>query len=323
MNKTLVVVAGTINTDIVAVAVEGFAAPGSPQYGGKFKIGPGGKARNIAQMIAVLLDKPDAVAMIGRTAEDKNDIWKVPIDALKDANVDISGIKVVSSSETSKAPSVAINAVTKQGINASYILPGIGDEFSAKDIDDADDKFQTASKNNGIFVASLECPLDTVEYAITKAVSLGLRVIFDPGGIEGHRNVDKLINEKIYLIKPNEHEAKLITGVSVTDFESAKVAAQFLKNKGIKNILITVGSEGAYLFGENIEKHIPIPNLPSSDQKDDTGCGDQTMAALCAFLQEGKTLEEATNLAVLAGTLEFQRIGINPITLDEILKLKA
>jgi ribokinase len=318
MSKTLVIVIGTINTDIVAVAVKDLASPGNPKYGGHLKIGPGGKSRNAAQMAAVILDKPGSVAMIGRTAEDKNGLWKIPIDALEEVNVNTSYIKVIPEAETSKAPSVAINAVTKEGVNASYIVPGISDDFSKEDIDAADELFNEASENNGIFAMSLECPLETAEYAIAKASDKGLRIILDLGGMEAYENIDNLISDKIYLLKPNEHEAKAVTGIEITDFNSAKLAARNLLNRGVQNILITVGSEGAYLFNDKLEKHIPIPSLTRSDEKDDTGCGDQAMAALCAFLQEGRTLEETAALAVLAGSLEFQRVGIVPITKQEI-----
>lgn len=103
------------------------------------------------------------------------------------------------------------------------------------------------------------------------------------------------------------------------DFDSAKLAAQKLHEQGAENVLITVGVGGAYLFTKENQKHIPIPNVAESEEKDETGCGDQTMAALCALIQDGKTLEEATELAILAGTLQFHRAGIKPVTKTELL----
>lgn len=289
-------------------------------YGGSFKIGPGGKSRNVAEMIGVLVDEPYSVAMIGKTVEDKQGIWKVPVDALEVVKVDTSHIQVLKG-DGIKTPAVALLIVTKAGVNAAHIFEGVSNEFSPEDIDKADELFQTAKNNKGILALSLECPLSTAKYAIDKASALGLKVILDPGGIEAQGNVDDILTKNIYMIKPNEYEAKILTGIDITDIDSAREAAHSLMNRGIKNVLITVGSKGAYLFSEGIEKHIEIPNIPSTDQKDDTGCGDQTMAALCYYIKDGKSLEEASKLAILAGTLEFQKVGIQPITKSEIDQL--
>jgi bifunctional ADP-heptose synthase (sugar kinase/adenylyltransferase) len=62
--------------------------------------------------------------------------------------------------------------------------------------------------------------------------------------------------------------------------------------------------------------------VPSSTQ-DETGCGDQVMAALCAFLSGGEDLQSAAAKAILAGTLQFYRTGIQPITLEDIARATA
>jgi sugar/nucleoside kinase (ribokinase family) len=50
MEDHLIIVPGGLNTDIVGMGVEKLLAPGELALGGKLKIGPGGKARNMAQM---------------------------------------------------------------------------------------------------------------------------------------------------------------------------------------------------------------------------------------------------------------------------------
>jgi ribokinase len=94
-----------------------------------------------------------------------------------------------------------------------------------------------------------------------------------------------------------------------------------LLEHGVKNVLITVGAKGAYLFNHETAAHIPVTQVHSgSDEKDETGCGDQTMAALCAFIQEGEPLQHAAEKAILAGTLQFHRIGIQPVSKEELTK---
>ena len=64
-----------------------------------------------------------------------------------------------------------------------------------------------------------------------------LRCVLDPGGAGSQNNYGKLLNKKIFLIKPNEYEAKILTGITVTGFKSAKRAAKKLLSKKIENVL--------------------------------------------------------------------------------------
>jgi ribokinase len=169
----------------------------------------------------------------------------------------------------------------------------------------------------------MECPAETVVHAIALANNLGLKVVCDPGGIEPNSEFEKPLKAGLFLIKPNEHEAEILTGIKVTDQISAAQAAHLLQSWNIENILITMGVNGAYLFTPQSEKHIPIPNVAKTNEKDETGCGDQTMAALAAGIIAGESLEEAVVEAVLAGTLQFHRAGIQPIAKEELAHAKS
>lgn len=313
--KTIVI--GSLNTDLVATGIKQFPKPGEHVYGKELLIGAGGKSRNIADMIAHLAPK-NTVAMVGRTVKDPYGLWKLPIDALAKSTVNTDYVNVLGYEEANKLPGIALIPVDEQGNNQIFVLPGISDDFSPSDIDNAATLFETVGANNGFLVLTLECPLDTATHAVEQANKHGLNVLFDPGGLQADDNIDELIKAGIFLIKPNEHEAKMLTDVEVTDFETAKKAASKIHEKGIKNVFITHGVNGAYLFTETDQMHIPIPKIEAGNEKDETGCGDQTMAATCALLQDGKSLNEATSLAVLAGTLQFYKSGNKPVTKKEL-----
>lgn len=313
------IVIGSFNTDLVATGIKQFPKPGEHVYGKELLIGAGGKSRNIADMIAHL-SPTDSVAMVGRTVKDPYGLWQAPIDALRKVGVNVDYVNILDYADAQKLPGIALIPVDQQGNNQIFVLPGISDDFDASDIDNASELFEQVGKNNGSLVLTLECPLPTAIHAVELANKHSLKVLFDPGGIEADSNIDELIKAGVYLIKPNEHEAKILTGVDIIDLESAKQAVMKLHERGIENVLITAGINGAYLFTKDMQKHIPIPEITSSsNEKDETGCGDQTMAALCAFIQQGKSLPEATKLAVLAGTLQFHRTSIKPVKLDELL----
>lgn len=296
------IVAGALNTDIV----------GFPD--GRLHIGPGGKSRNIAEMASVLMGK-GKVAMVARTSRDAFGLWKPPLEALKKAGVDTSCVNV---ERSGKFPGIAFITVDREGKNDIRWFPGITDDFSQKYIDMAEKLFKKAGKGKGVFVLSLEMPLATARHAIRKAGKWGLRILLDPGGSKEGVDCKKVLGGEIFLIKPNEEEAEALTEVKVKDLSSAGKAAGRLMEKGAENVLITAGRRGAYLFTGSIGRHIPVPEVKEGKAKDSTGCGDETMAALCAFLSEGKSIERAAELAVLAGTLEFHRAGIVPVTRKEM-----
>ncbi len=307
---------GGLNTDIVAAGVNELLGPGELSRSGELFIGPGGKSSNIARMSALLLG-PGRVFMVGRTSRDPYGLWRVPVKALAEAGVNTDHIRVETMERCGKFPGIALIPVNKQGENQIYCLPGINDDFSPADVDRAEVLFKDSAEE-GILALTLEMPLDTAAHAIRKAREYGLRVVLDPGGIGSAQDVDALLEAGVYCIKPNEHEARILTGIEVTDLSSAGEAARKLLDCGIGNVLITHGSEGAYLFNAEMGDHIPVPRLSCATHTDETGCGDQTTAVLCSETLRGTTIDEAARTAVYAGTLQFQRQGIRPVRPEEL-----
>jgi len=315
MAKPLVIVPGGLNTDIIGLGVERILSPGELTLGGRLRIGPGGKARNMAQMAAAYLGR-DRVAMIGRTAQDPFGLWRVPIRALEEAGVDSTYVKILSVEEAEGGyPGIALIPVDKTGRNQIYVLPGVNAEFSPADVEAARELFFD-QKRKRVMLLAVEIPLDTVRHCLDLAQSQKIPVILDPGGL-GDPNVD-FLNERVFLLKPNEHEAEMLTGCVIEGFDTASAAADLLLARGVKNVLITHGERGAYFFGQDARFAIPAPEVADSKLCDETGCGDQVSALLAACLAEGRTVEEAVELAVLGGTLQFHRAGIQPISREEL-----
>jgi ribokinase len=311
--KTIVV--GSLNTDLVATDLDRFPETGEHVYGKELLIGPGGKSRNIAEMMG-RLGESNTVYMIGRTVKDSYGLWKPPFDALKKATVNTDYINIIN--DEVKLPGIAIIAVDTKGASQIIALPGVSNDFDELDIDNASELFTEVAEGQGGLVLTLECPYETALYAVRKARGLGIKVMLDPGAVQQGTDISELLKSGIYLLKPNEHEAKILTGIEVTGFESAEVAAKKLQEYGIEVVLITHGEHGAYLFTKSSKQHFPIPSIDTTDEIDATGCGDQTMATLCAKLQAGLELEESVRTAILAGTLQFHRHGIKPVTKEEL-----
>ncbi len=318
MTKTSasLIVVGGLNTDIVAAGVDELLGPGELSRSGEILIGPGGKSSNIARMSARLLGR-ERVFMIGKTSKDLFGLWEVPVKALREAGVITDHVLVEDQAKSGKFPGIALIPVNRSGQNQIYCIPGINDDFRPEDVDRADCLFKEAS-DEGILVLTLEMPLDTAAHAIRKAGESGLRVVLDPGGISPTQDVEALLQAGVYCIKPNEHEAKILTGVEVVDLPSAERAARNLLDRGVRNVLITHGSQGAYLFNADRADQIPVPPFSMETETDETGCGDQATAVLCSETLRGRPIDEAARAAVYAGTLQFHRRGIQPVHPEEL-----
>lgn len=100
-----------------------------------------------------------------------------------------------------------------------------------------------------------------------------------------------------------------MTGIAVTDLESADRAARIILEKGVQNVLITLGSRGVYMNEGNVSQILPAYKVKAVDT---TGAGDAFNGGLLTALAEGKTLMEAARFANALAALSVQRIGTTP-----------
>lgn len=308
-----IIVVGGMNTDIVGLGVERLLGSGELTLGGTLHLGPGGKSCNVARMISTLVGS-SVVAFIGKTSMDPFGLWKVPVDALEAASVRTDFLTRVPFEPSNTYPGIALIPVDCRGENQIYVLPGVNATFEPSAIDAVLPLFHDAA----FLVLSLEIPMATALHAVRRAKEAGVPVFLDPGGMRRADELDALLEMGIFLLKPNEQEIKLLTGVVVCDAETARDAARMLCARGVEHVFLTLGAEGAFLMDSSSMQHIPVPLVPDSPIRDATGCGDQTLAALCAYLWRGSSLTDAARLAVVAGTLEFGKRGVVPITAVEL-----
>ena len=310
------VVAGSMNADITALGVDRLLSPGEQTRSGRLLIGPGGKACNLARMAAAWLGA-GKVAMLARTTRDPYGLWKVPLEALEDAGVETAFVKVEKHRLEGEYPGIALIAVDGRGEHQIYSVPGVSAAISPRDIDDAAELF-AAVGGARMLALTLDLPLHTAVHAVSKASSSGMTVVLDPGGLKESDDHGELLGKGISVLKPNEHEARVLSGVEVVDLDTAREAARVLRGRGVASVVLTHGRNGAYIFGGEEEAHIQAPRMPEGGTMDATGCGDQVTAALCVELLRGKSLREAGEAAVLAGTLQYCRPGIQPVTSEEM-----
>src|SRR5471030_1956943 len=107
-------------------------------------------------------------------------------------------------------------------------------------------------------------------------------------------------------LTPNETEAHALTGVLPVDDVSCLSAARVLLDRGVKNVLFTLGPRGSFLANRAGGRHFASISV---DSVDTTGAGDAFNGAFARFLARGDSVERAVHLANIAGALSTTKSG--------------
>lgn len=149
----------------------------------------------------------------------------------------------------------------------------------------------------------LEVPIETAEYAAAIANKYGKKVILNPAPAS---TLSDTFLENVHTILPNRIEAEMLSGIKVMDIESAHRAAKTIGDKGIENVVITLGKDGAYV--KEKDKYVMIP-ARQVKTVDTTGAGDVFCGAFSVYLSEKHSLTEAVEFANAAAAIAVTRIG--------------
>lgn len=108
-----------------------------------------------------------------------------------------------------------------------------------------------------------------------------------------------VLKHKPFLIKPNNHELQELFNVKLENIDDIIVYANKLKEMGAKNVLVSMGKDGALLSSENGE--IFISNVANGEVKNSVGAGDSMVAGFIAGYLESKSYEKALQLGAASG----------------------
>lgn len=281
-------VIGSLNMDLV-VNVDAMPKPGQTIIGSNFKEVPGGKGANQAVAMARLNGN---VSMIGKVGEDG--FGQTLISSLKNDKVDTTYIQTAKGST-----GVALITVDKNAQNSIVVSPGANFEVKEEDIDNN----IKAIENSDIVVLQLETPLNTIKYALNKAKELNKYTILNPAPAV---KLDDEIIKNVDLLTPNETELEIISGVSIETEEDIQKAAQIMIEKGVKELIVTLGSKGSLYI--NKEKSM-FKKAYKVEAVDTTAAGDSYTGALAVALSQDKGIADAMDFASKVGALSVLKEG--------------
>jgi ribokinase len=154
-----------------------------------------------------------------------------------------------------------------------------------------------------VLLTQLEIPWEVNRHALALAKSKGLTVVLDPAPAS---NPEPTAWDLINIVTPNESEAHSLTGVEVTDEQSAKKAGQWFLDQGVQNAVITMGGTGVVLVNSKETRLFAAPKVQAIDT---TAAGDAFAGYLGALLAEGSELEKAIEVAVKAASISVTKLG--------------
>lgn len=288
-----VTVFGSFVVDLMARAPR-LPVPGETVLGSFFKQGAGGKGFN--QGIAAHKSGGD-VTMITKLGRDS--LAAVATDAMDSVGLSKDHL-FYSETEPTGVALISVDENTSQ--NEIIIVPGACATISDEDIASVAEHI----KESAYLLLQLEVNQDANEKVAAMAKAAGVKVIVNTAP---YSPVTDEFLSGCYLVTPNEVEAEELTGICVSDLESADKAAKVFKDKGVQNVVITLGSRGVYVNEDGKSEIVPAYKVNAIDT---TGAGDAFNGGLLTALSEGKTIGEAARFANALAAISVQRIGTTP-----------
>lgn len=282
---------GSINMDLV-MEMDHLPGPGETLKTDSYMMYPGGKGGNQAATAAKLGGN---VSFFGRLGEDY--FSKELLRSLSKQGVNVHHVTKVSHG----IAGLAMIRVDRNGQNSISFTPGSNSTLSRDDVIAGEFLFESG----GILLLTMEIPTETVYTAIRIAKKNNMFVILDPAPAP-QTEIPEDIPDLVDIIKPNESEASVLSGIRVKDIKTAYQAGEKLLQKGFYHPIITLGENGMIAFLENgwyrVEPH-------QVNTIDSTAAGDIFLGALAVQLSKEFSLGDSIQYANISASLSTTKKG--------------
>jgi ribokinase len=288
-----VAVVGSINADLSAYASP-LPRPGETVLGEHFDLVLGGKGANQAVAAARAGASTYLVGAVG------DDLFRpLTLDMLTAEGVDSSAVQVLDG-HTGIAH-IRVDATTGQNDiivvpNANYRL---APEQAAAAVRGLQDRV-------AVVLVQLEIQLQVVIRVAEVCQELGLTLVIDPAPAQP---LPDEIWPMVSVVKPNELEAEVLTGIAVTDAITAEWAGRWFLERGAQAAVITMAERGVLVVDATAATAYPAFQVQPVDT---TSAGDAFAGVLGAGLAQGLDLAKAVRRSLAAGALSVTVRGASP-----------
>ena len=285
MSKITVI--GSSNMDLT-VRTPRIPARGETVFGGDVMMSFGGKGANQAVAVARL---GGDVRFITKVGQDAN--GRLMLDHFAEEGMCTAGVIQDPESQSGSA----WICVDNNGDNSIIVMPGANGALTVADLKPFEDEI----KSSDYLLMQLEVPMEVIEYAADLAASAGVKVILNPA--PACQLSDSLLS-KVFALTPNETECRLLCGSEASDDDKENAAV--LYDKGVKNVIVTLGEKGSMLYNSDGIVTVPAKKVNAVDT---VAAGDTYNGALTVALSQGKSFVEAMEFATAASAIAVTRAG--------------
>ena len=296
MSRAKILSAGIIVADHVCNPISHLPAAGELVKTDHMLLTMGGCAANVAVDLVKMGEHATVNGRVG------GDIFgRVIAEMLKENGVDVSGIRISESAETSQTLIVNVQGEDRRFIHSF----GANGEFRAADLPTNElSQYRILYLGGYLVMPSLE-QIELAE-VFAKARQAGVKTVLDvvvPGPGDHLSQLDKLL-PFVDVFLPNNQEGELLCG----EKEPWKQAEQFHK-MGAGTVVITMGNDGAVLHGKEVKLKSGVFNVPYVDG---SGGGDAFDAGYMYGMLHDMSPEECLTIASALGASCVRAIGTTP-----------
>jgi ribokinase len=289
-----VLVIGSSNTDLT-IKSDKLPKPAQTVLGKEFFIASGGKGANQAVAAARAGADVTFIAKIGDDIFGNNNIKTYKEDGINTNHIII---------DNGNHSGIALIMVDEDGENLISVASNSNFNFKPNEIEEKKEVIKSAD----IILLQNEIPPITNEKIIDLAHELNKPVLLNPAPGPKNPSNSELI-KKINYLTPNKNELELVSGEIITnDLDIENIGTNLVK-KGLKTLIITLGSKGSMLIDSNQINHIPAYQVKAVDT---VAAGDCFNGYLGAMIASRKNIIESIKIASAAAAISVTRRGAQP-----------
>ena len=140
---------------------------------------------------------------------------------------------------------------------------------------------------------------------VLESIPKNVKVIVDT---EKSNMLSALNSREIFMAKPNLRELEEFTGKNVHTLQDMVSASKKYLDRGVKYVLLSLGSEGAVLTDGRESYFCKSASVAVNST---VGAGDSMVAATCVGIEKGVSMQEILRMATAAGTAAVTTSGTN------------
>ncbi|MCL4162950.1 UNVERIFIED_CONTAM: hypothetical protein GTU68_007762 [Idotea baltica] len=311
LNSKSKVVTITLNPALDLTGSLDALSVGSVSLVSKGSLHAAGKGVNVAK---VLSDLGAEVTVTGFLGRDNEELFCQLFEEMKanDEFIRVDG-----------ATRINVKLVEQDGRVSDINFPGV--EVSEQAIAEFEVRLFELAKTHEFFVlaGSLARGISPEQCAewIEKLHQMGKKVLFDSSraalaaGLDAHP----------WLIKPNDEELSEFVGRELDTPEACQQAAQDLAQKGIENIVVSLGSKGVMWLGKNDQEQPEwmYSQPPKMNVVSTVGAGDTLVAGLCwGHMQQDWDRSQILSFATALSALAVSQVGVGVPNIEDVKELQ-